>query len=424
LRAARRTVLSLLAAISTVMVVVAPLGAASAATGPTVAIDSPATGATVAGLVTVTGHGDVDPTEGDTAKSVALLVNGIQYGAAKACTTDGIHSCPASFTWDSTGLNGQYTLQLVLVTNVHSSTLSASISVTAVNPAPAVTITSPVANAVAKGTLTVDATGSVDLSQNDAPVSLQLWVDGTKYGLPETCSEKPTTASFCHGSFSVHQPTWAGQHSVQVTMATNVSSASSATVPFLFYTSTRTGLGKVGQVHSGKSIVLSGHITAVSSGGPIAHTKVKLTLVPGVGKKRTLTVTTGASGRYSIATKIAVNTTVVASVAGTRATGASHASTAIAVLAPISCKADPTLVHGRYDAGTCTVPLLPSHTKVTLQYESKKHWHTLGSGTTAGAKIPISFTFRSRGTYPMRLVLGANKAYVATYGKPFTVKVI
>ena len=137
------------------------------------------------------------------------------------------------------------------------------------------------------------------------------------------------------------------------------------------------------------------------------------TITPAVGKKRTVVLHTGSTGHFSLAATITANSTVTASVDRRRDFGPSQHSTKVKALAPIVCKADlydPARPHRR---GTCTVAHLPDRTKVTLQYQSKKkHWPSLGSGTTKGTTIVISYKFGAKGKYPVRLVLGANKAYV------------
>ena len=423
LLAARRVSLSLLAALSTAAALVAPAASAQASGGPTVALSAPAT---ATGLTTVTATGDVDPAESDAATSMALLVNGTPYGAAKACVSNGIDECPTTFTWDSTALNGSYTLQARLVTRVHpDGTLSTPVTVTAVNPAPTVTITSPKPSAVAKVALTVTAVGTVDLSQTDAPVSLQLWLDGRKYLLPQSCTVEYGTAKTCDGSFTDVPPGAPGTHTLQVTMTTGIRTATSAVVPYIAYTASKVVLNKPALVHSGKLGVVSGRVIAAPGGGPIARARVAITLAPAVGRKRTLIVHTGATGHFSLATRLLVNSTVTVTATSAPGLGGSHAVAKIGVWAPITCKADRTVVHARYDVGSCIVPRLPDNTKVSLQdlAPGAKRWHVLGAGTTVGTTIPISFQIPGRGSYRVRLVLGANKAYVATNGTPLVVKV-
>jgi hypothetical protein len=118
-----------------------------------------------------------------------------------------------------------------------------------------------------------------------------------------------------------------------------------------------------------------------------------------------------------------VNTGVTVTVLASPGYGSSHGTVKAGVLAPIVCKADRTIRHGRIDAGTCTVAHLPDRTPLTLQYRAGTKWLKLGAGKNVGTTIPITFQFGKPGHYPVRLVLAANKAYVLTYGTPFVVTV-
>lgn len=424
MRAVRRLTLSLLVAASAATggaALVAPV--AHAAPAPVATITSPTAGATATGLVTVTATGDFDPS--DPATFISLIVDGAPYGLPKACAASPVDQCPASLVWDASGLTGNHALAVhVASANNTAGVTSATVTVAAVNPAPTVTITSPQPNGVAKGgTLTVAASGSVDLSQSDLTASFQLWVDSAKYGLPATCTLVASTAKTCSVTFAVTQPTWSGSHSVKVTMVTPTSSAASAVVPYFAYSASKVVLSRVPWTHAGRLAVIRGAATAVTSGAPIVGARVRLTLTPASGKAHVLTVGTGLTGHFSLATKIGLNTTVTATVLPMPAFAKSSATTKIGVFAPIVCKADKTVRRGRFGSGTCNVAHLPDGTKVSLQYQSGKKWHVLGAGKTAGTSIPVSFQFGKVGSYPVRLVLGANRAYLATYGTPFTVRV-
>ncbi len=399
--------------------VLTPWTPALATPGDTVTITSPTQGATATGVVTVNVQGAaVTPTAADT---MLLMVDGQQYGAARPCTASGGFSCAVSFSWDTTGVNGPRTLEAVLVSS--GTTQSAPVTVTAVNPAPTVTLSAPTSGEVVKSALTVDALGTVDLSQNDAPVSLQLLVDGVKYGLPAACTVVVATAKTCAGSFTVPTAGTSGAHTVQVTMATTVSSAVSPIVPYTVFTALKATLHKLAPVRGGRSVGISGDVTAVDGGAGVAGVKVKITLTPTVGKARALLVRTGSTGHYSLAARIAVGTTIAASVARTATAGTAYAVTKVAAYAPISCKIGTRLKHQNEDVGACSVPLLPDGTKVALQYLKGKKWVVLGAGVTKGTVIPISFTFPKKGRYAVRLVLGPNKAYLATNQTPLTVTV-
>ena len=404
-----------------VLGVLTPLTPAVADPVNAVSITSPTQGATATGVVTVnvTG-GAVTPTASD---SMMLTVDGVQYGAAHSCVpvTAGL-PCTVSFAWDTTGRNGVHTLEAIFVNA--GTTHSAPVTVTTVNPAPTVTVSAPTSGQVVKGaSLTVNAVGSVDLSQNDAPATLQLLVDGANYGLPAACTVQIGTAKTCAGSFTVPTAGLSGVHTVQVTMATTVSSAASPVVTYDVFTAIKASLTRLLPIRGGRSVLISGHVRAAAGGAGVSGVKVTITLSPAVGKRRSLTVHTGSTGGFSIATKIAVSTAISASVARTSDRGTAYALIKVAAYAPITCKVGKTLVHDRYDDGTCTVPLLPGGTKVSLQYLQGKHWKVLGAGVTSGTAIPVSFTFPTRGRYSVRLVLGASKPYLATSGVPLTITV-
>lgn len=411
----------LLLASTLVLGVLAPLSPAVADPLNTVSITSPTQGATATGILMVTVTGDaVTPTATD---SMLLLVDGAQYGAAHPCValTAGL-PCTVSFAWDTTGVNGAHTLEAIFVNA--GTTTSAPITVTAVNPAPTVTLSAPTAGQVVKGaSLTVNALGSVDLGENDAPSTLQLLVDGVKYGLPSSCTVVNGSAKTCAATFAVPTAGLTGVHTVQVTMATTITTAVSPIVPYDVFTALKATLSKLAPVRGGRSVVISGHVRAATGGAGISGVTVKITLSPTVGKRRSLTVHTGGTGGFSVATKLAVGTAISASVAKTSDRGTAYALIKVAAYAPITCTIAKALVHDRYDDGTCTVPLLPSGTKVSLQYLKGKHWKVLAAGVTSGPSIPISFTFPLRGNYPVRLVLGASKPYLATAGVPFVIKV-
>ena len=401
MRAARRTALSLLAAVTSAGAMLAPT-AARAVTAPVSTITSPTSGGTVAGLVTITTTGDFDASD-VSAKSSQLVVDGTSYGLPKPCSATAVDQCPTTFVWDASGLAGSHTLAIHLFSAQDPvGANSAAVTVAAVNPAPTVTITSPKPNEAVHGTVTVSATGSVDLSQSDTAAVLQLWVDGAKYGLPVDCTLVAATAKTCTVTFTVAQPTWSGAHTVKVTMLTPTSSAASDVVSYFAYSPSKVTLTRIPWTASGKSAVIRGTVVATTNGGPVVGARVRLTLAPAVGKAHSITVGTGATGHFSLATKVAVNTTVTATVLPAPAYGTSRASVKVGVFAPIACRADKSVRHGRFGSGTCTVAHLPDGTKVSLEYESGKKWHVLGAGTTRGTSIPISFQFGKAGSFPVR----------------------
>lgn len=163
-----------LMAVAAMLAVLATPASASADTSPTAAVVSPTTGTEVAGFVTVTLAGNVDPAGGDSAKSLQLYVDG-DYKSWQSCASS--TACTASMTWDTTALVGPHTLQARLVTAV-TSVISPPVKVQ-VGDLPTATITSPADGASVRGKVTVNVAGTVDPLQPDAVQTLQLLVDGT-----------------------------------------------------------------------------------------------------------------------------------------------------------------------------------------------------------------------------------------------------
>ena len=273
----RRLRLMLLAS-TLVLGALVPLTPAVADPGNTVSITSPVAGSTATGIVTVNVQADAVAPSG--ADSLVLKVDGVQYGVAHPCAASGGLSCPALLSWDSTGLNGPHVLEADLISGA-TTTQSAPVTVTAVNPAPTVSLSAPTEGQVVHGSLTVTALGTVDLSQNDSPVSLQLLVDGAKYGLPASCTVVVAMAKTCAATFTVPTAGTSGTHTVQVTMATTVSSAASPVVPYHVFTALKATLRKLAPVRGGKSVGISGQVTAVDGGAGVAGVAVKIRLAPG-----------------------------------------------------------------------------------------------------------------------------------------------
>jgi thermitase len=136
---------------------VAAAGASIAApapdtTAPTVSISTPASGATVTGMVTVA----ADAQDNVGVARVVLYVDGGRF--AEDTTS------PYGFAWDTTGLSGSHVLQAVAYDSAGNSTSSATVGVN-VSPAasidttaPTVAITTPTAGATVIGAVSVAAT--------------------------------------------------------------------------------------------------------------------------------------------------------------------------------------------------------------------------------------------------------------------------
>ncbi len=146
---------------------------------PTVSISSPANGATVSGTTSVsaTASDNVGVTK------VEFYVN----GALQSSST----SAPYSFSWNTAAAaNGAYTLSAKAYDAAGNAGNSASVTVTVNNDTspPTVSITSPLANAIVKGTVTVKATALDNVKISKVEFYLNGVLKGTDTSSPYTYS--------------------------------------------------------------------------------------------------------------------------------------------------------------------------------------------------------------------------------------------
>jgi hypothetical protein len=139
-------------------------------TAPTVAVSSPASGATVAGSITVTATAvdDVGVT------SVQFMLDGAPFGEA-------LSAAPYQVTWDTTGAsNAAHTWTAVARDAAGRETSAEAVTVTVLNDltAPTVGLASPSAGATAHGEITVAATAADDVGVT----SVQFLLDGSPLG--------------------------------------------------------------------------------------------------------------------------------------------------------------------------------------------------------------------------------------------------
>jgi hypothetical protein len=382
---------------------------------PTALVVAPAAGATVSGIVPITTEGVVSPTQNDAPVSIQLLIDGVATAAAQSCTETGAvpHGCSVAYTWDATGLTGVHTLQARFVTHTGVTALSPLTSVTVLSPAPKAVISSPGAGTTVHRTTTVTVTGAVDPSQTDTPASMTLTVDGALFGPPRACTPAPAGSRTCVTSFSWNTLGLTGRHTLVATLTTakGVVAASAPSSVFV-YGGTKTALTEVKTQHAGHSVTVTGRITALVNRSAVTGAKVKIAIIPIVGHAKTLYVLTDSRGYYKATFKVAVNTTVEATLVALPYFGSSHTFIKVKVLPTVSCAVGSTLQRNALGHGTCKLANLLKGTKATLQYGFQGHWYTIGSGRAPGSVIPFSFKFAHRGTYYIRLVLAATSAFL------------
>ena len=179
-------------------------------TGPTtVAITSPAAGATVSGATQAIDF----TTNGGVGVAANASVDGGSYSITGISNTGG----HGRFTWDTTGLaNGTHTVQIKDTVNSVDG-YSAAVSYVVNNPV-VVMITHPAASSVVSGTVAVNFT-----TNGGATTAAQISIDGSEY-IPATSNGAPGVYSWDTTSVSN------GNHTLQVKDTVNGVPATSAAI--------------------------------------------------------------------------------------------------------------------------------------------------------------------------------------------------
>jgi hypothetical protein len=161
-------------------------------TPPTVSITSPASGATVSGMITV----EATASDNLGVVGVQFKYNGISFGPEMT-------TAPYSVTGDTTAApNGSYTLTAVARDAAGNLTTSAPVTVTVDNTAPTVSITSPASGATVSGMITVTASAS----DNVGIAGVQFKYNGISIGPERTTapySVTGDTTTIANGSYTL-----------------------------------------------------------------------------------------------------------------------------------------------------------------------------------------------------------------------------
>ncbi|MDX6202962.1 MAG: hypothetical protein QOJ83_2462 [Frankiales bacterium] len=396
------------------VVVMSPAADVQVGDPPAAQLSSPATGSTVTGVVSVVGVGSVDALQPDTVKTLQLLVDGSAAGSA-ACS--GGSACRATFSWDSTGLSGQHSLQLKLTSTKGQTGLSTVAMVTASSPAPAVVLT---AGAQSSSVLPVRVVGTVDASQTDTGASVRLLADGKSVGTARC----PDGSKTCAVTIDVNAKHLAGQHTLQAQFTTTGGrTASSADTPVWFYTEVTVRMDKPAQVVAGRPGTVSGRVSGADGGG-VPGARVRVVVQNSLGRAATaVTVVTGPTGDFTARYTAVSNTVVTATVLASARNGAATATVGGVVAAAPACTLKRTIAHGTPDPVVCRLGNLRKGTPVTLQSRRAGQWRTLAKAKSAGPVWAFGQVFPDKGPVLVRLSVGASKDFAAVVTAPVKVTV-
>jgi hypothetical protein len=195
-------------------------------TPPSVAITSPAPGATVSGTASVTANAS----DNIGILNVQFKLDGVNLDAADATS-------PYAFSWNTaTTTNGSHTLTAVARDAAGNTTTSAPVTITVSNAidatAPSVAMTAPAQGATVSGTVTVSASAS----DNVGVTSVQFKLDGANLGALDTSAPYALSWSTTAVPNGVHTLTAvardaAGNQTTSATVSVTVSNTTSPNAP-------------------------------------------------------------------------------------------------------------------------------------------------------------------------------------------------
>jgi hypothetical protein len=159
-----------------------PVSVSVSSPDPGISIVSPLPGDTVAGTISIPVTSAIDPSQTDLPQSLTLYENGTIIGNYLCAQAGTGKLCDYTFSWDATGLTGDYTFKANLVTVNGVSVDSPLVTVHVVSPPPTVSITNLKTGDTLAGQSSVSFTATVDTTQNDTPDIFKFYVDGVQQG--------------------------------------------------------------------------------------------------------------------------------------------------------------------------------------------------------------------------------------------------
>ena len=278
---------------------------------PSVAVTSPANGATVGATVAVTAAASDD-----------VAVAGVQFRLDGAMLGIEDTSAPYSVNWDTTtASNGSHSLTAVARDTAGKVTTAATVSVTVSNDTapPTVTITSPPAGATVTALASVTASAADDV----AVAGVQFFVDGAMLGVEDTTApysigwDTNTASNGPHTLTAVARDT-AGKLTTSAPVSVTVENVhSDTTPPAVAITSPASGATVTASVtitaDASDNVAVSG-VRFLLDGAPLG---AEDTAAPYSAAWDTATATNGSHSLTAIARDSAGNTTVSAAVSVT-----------------------------------------------------------------------------------------------------------
>jgi hypothetical protein len=386
---------------------------------PTATVTSPTDGSTVSGKTSIAVTSSTNASTSDYPAQLALLIDGNTYQTFNCPTPLNLHTCGASFTWDSTGLSGTHTFAVSVTTTRNVTATGPAVTVTVTSPSPTVVIKSPASGAHLNGTVSIPVVATTDATQSDKPSLLQMYIDGHLYQ-DSRCPTTPT-AKTCTATFRWDSSGKLGNHSLRARMYT----AKNLVVVSKTVSITVTRVQAVVSVFppatsiAGKPSVLKGCVRASSTGRAAAKIQVIITVTPSIGKPIVLKAVSGSNGCYSVSYKAVANAVITARTVATTKYAASSSTKAQAVGVTVICKVSaPKVAIGVKVTTTCTLAGLKPGLPVEMQFNQKGTWANVLVLTTGGTKRTFTIALGSTGTYLVRVVLPKSRYFALSQSKP------
>jgi hypothetical protein len=291
--------------------------------------------------------------------------------------------------------------------------------VNVVSPPPSISIVSPGAGSVVKGTVQISVSAATDPSQNDYPSGIVVY-DGANNLGNVSCQEQQT----CQGVVSWRATGLSGVHNLtaRVTTHTGITVTSPATAVTVLSPapSVRITSPSPGARLGGNIVVRASAQTDPSQ----ADYPTSITVYDGSSQLGNISCqgqqtcggsvtwnTHGLKGRHTLAAVVHTQTGRSATSPHVTVGGAPARR-----YAPIHCHLSSyaTHVHRRV-RGLCTMPGVPSGTHVAVQYRQRSGWATAVSGSvTADGTFRFKLLGTKKATYNLSALVSANHVYAAT----------
>jgi hypothetical protein len=401
-----------------VLVVSSGLPRAGADTYPQATVNSPADGSTVGGTVTIDATGATDPAGTDVPSTLEFHVDGSdQFDFACDGTST---SCHGTYDWDTTGLSGQHSISVVVDTANGATAESSPVTVTVNNPGPSVVINSPSDGDTVQHVVTIDATGSTDPNQSDAPDNLNFAIDGSGQA-GTNCDAASTT---CHGVYRWNTYGLSGRHTITVTLYTVNGNQAEASVSVTVKPAKALDLEPFLGI-AGKPIRVRGFVGVLGTSKGLSGEKVTIHADPVFGSSVTKTVTSGAGGVFHVRLTLPTKAKLRVSTPDTDTYAGSSLRTLAQVQANLRCHVTKPVVPPHVkDLLVCTAVHLPDGTPGSLSYNDGGGWYNLGKIYRAhNRRLAVPFYGYRRAALRVRMDVGGSRVYAGGYGPAVAVRV-